>query len=285
MQNFGTKADDTAGPSGQLSAAEFNNLATELENAVLRSGQILSGASELQLAISLFLHGVKAQTFQDSGAANAYVATPVSGSSGVLLPADYTTLNGTIVLFKASAANTGASTLNIGQTTGTLLGTKAIVDQAGVALVSGAIAANTYVQLRYDASIGAGSWVLLPSSRPVANATQAQGWTHDGVILTPFGLNSAFQGGNQALTTSGFQKLPGGLILQWGSTVVATASDVVTSLPIAFPNQFLQVILTQDYVAGSGSLGYAGATTTSLSQFTWRGFTPGNAFRYWAVGR
>lgn len=164
MQDFGTKSDDTAGPSGQLSAAEFNNLATEAENAVLRSGQPLSGASETQLATSLFLHGTKSQAFQDNGAANAYVATPASGASGVLLPVDYTALNGSIIILKASSANTGASTLNFGQTTGTLLGTKAIVQPSGAALTSGLIAANAYIQLRYDSSIGAGSWVLLPWS-------------------------------------------------------------------------------------------------------------------------
>ncbi len=165
MQDFGIKSDDTAGPSGQLSAAEFNNLATELENSVLRSGQALIGGSVTQLATSMFLHGVKSESFQDSGAANAYVATPVSGAGGVLLPADYTAMHGAVISFRASNANSGAPTLNVGQTTGTLLGSKAIVDQAGAALISGAISASTYIQLRYDSTIGAGSWVLLPWSR------------------------------------------------------------------------------------------------------------------------
>lgn len=163
MQDFGTKADNSPPPGGQLSAAEFNNLATENENAVLRSGQVLSGASSSQLATSMFLHGAKSSSFQDSGVANAYVATPMSGASGVLLPATYAEMNGAVVTFKASNANTGASTLNIGQTTGTLIGTKPIVDQNGAALISGAILA-TVVSVRYDSSIGLGSWVLLPWS-------------------------------------------------------------------------------------------------------------------------
>lgn len=161
MQDFGTKADNSPPPGGQLSAAEFNNLATENENAVLRSGQTLSGASDTQMATSLFLHGVKSGTFQDSGAANAYVATPVSGSSGVLLPTGYTSMDGAVIIFKASNGNTAASTLNIGQTTGTLIGTKAIVDQTGAAISSGAITGGAYVMVRFDASIGAGSWVLI----------------------------------------------------------------------------------------------------------------------------
>lgn len=186
MQDFGTKADNSPPPGGQLSAAEFNNLATENENAVSRSGQTLSGASATQLATSLFLHAVKSVTFQDSGAANAYVATPVSGASGVLLPADYAAMNGAIVLFKASAANTTASTLNIGQTTGTLLGAKAIVDQAGAALTVGAITASAYMQLRYDSSIGAGSWVLL-GFVSLSQLQQNYAWNHLQQIFTASG--------------------------------------------------------------------------------------------------
>lgn len=163
MQDFGTKADNSPPPGGQLSAAEFNNLATENENAVVHSGQTLSGASDTQLAQSLFLHGVKSQTFQDSGAANAYVATPVSGAGGVLLPGSYATMNGAIISFSASAANTGASTLNIGQTTGTLIGTKKIFTESGADLTAGSIQAGQYLQLRYAASLdsGAGAWILL----------------------------------------------------------------------------------------------------------------------------
>lgn len=207
MQDFGTKADDTAGPSGQLSAAEFNNLATENENAVLRSGQTLTGASVTQLAQSLFLHGVKSQAFQDSGAANAYVATPISGTNGVLLPADYANMNGAVIAFKASASNTAASTLNIGQTTGTLLGTKAIVDQAGAVLPAGSIQVGAYVEVRYDASIGAGSWVLLPwtslvaaqapgflnSKMTVATAAATATWTADSVTLNTALGGKSFQ--------------------------------------------------------------------------------------------
>ena len=197
MQDFGTKADNSAPPGGQLSAAEFNNLATENENAVSRSGQTLSGASSTQLATSLFLHGVKSETFQDSGAANAYVATPVSGASGTLLPADYSAMNGAVILFKASNASTGASTLNIGQTTGTLLGAKAIVDQAGVALTSGAITGLSYIQLRYDSSIGAGSWVLMQwaASRPT-------GATKVAMVITAAGASATLTADSITLNSS-----------------------------------------------------------------------------------
>lgn len=163
MQDFGTKADNSAPPGGQLSAAEFNNLATENENAVLRSGQALSGASSTQLASSLFIHSVKSQSFQDSGAANAYVCTPVSGLSGVLLPANYAALSGSLILFFAANTSSGNSTLNIGQTTGTLLGTKKILTAGGAEIPSGTIQAGSPVYLQYDSTLdsGTGAWKLV----------------------------------------------------------------------------------------------------------------------------
>jgi hypothetical protein len=166
MQDFGTKTDNSPPPGGQLSAAEFNNYINELENAVTRSGQSLNGASIVQLAASLFLHSVKSQSFQDSGVANAYVATPVSGINGVLLPSDYANMDGAEIEFSASNASSGNTTLNIGQTTGTLLGTKKVLTISGAELPSGAIPSGAHIRVKYDASLdgGTGAWVLLPWS-------------------------------------------------------------------------------------------------------------------------
>jgi len=164
MQDFGTKADNSPPPGGQLSAAEFNNIAAENENAVLKSGQALSGASDTQLAQSMFLHAVKSESFQDSGTANAYVVTPISGASGVSLPGAYTAMNGAVISFKAAFSNTGASTINIGQTTGTLIGSKQILTQAGTAIPAGYIVSGQYVQISYNSALnaGAGAWEILP---------------------------------------------------------------------------------------------------------------------------
>lgn len=194
MQDFGTKSDDTAGPNGQLSAAEFNNLATELENAVLNSGQALSGASVLQLATSLFINGVKADGFQDSGVANAYVATPISGSGGVVIPSTYTPLNGARISFVAANTNSGASTLNVGQTTGTLLGAKAIRTQTDAAIPAGAISAGRHIELRFNSTFdaGAGAWVLLPWAFSPVVANGIAVFTANGTWTVPDGVVQAF---------------------------------------------------------------------------------------------
>lgn len=274
MQDFGTKANDTAGPSGQLSADEFNNLATELENAVLRSGLALSGASVVQMATSLFIHSTKSQTFQDSGAANAYVATPVSGSGGVLLPADYTDLDGAIITFKASNSNSGASTVNIGQTTGTLLGTKVVLTQAGAAVAAGAITSGAYVQLRFDASLdsGNGAWVLLPWSSPITDLLGESVLSSPGYVTLP-------------IKVAGVRR---NFIVQWKTTAsVASGGSSVESLPIAFPNACLQAFTTVSSAGAlsSAQVGGTGAlATTSVTVFAFSTTASPTTFRLIAIG-
>lgn len=225
MQNFGTKADDTAGPSGQLSAGEFNNLAEELENAVLRSGQALSGATAAQLGISLFLNGTKAESFQDSGAANAYVATPLSGAGGVLLPLDYAAMHGVVINFQPANSNNAASTLNIGQTTGTLLGAKAIRTQGDVSIPPDAIASGQHVQLKYNSTFngGAGAWVLMPWAFSDLAKHGISVFTASGTFTTPPGVIQAFVrviaggGGGGSNANAGGGGGGGGIAEEWVS--------------------------------------------------------------------
>lgn len=75
----------------------------------------------------------------------------------------------------------------------------------------------------------------------LADAATAQGLTDALRVLTPATLAAAFQGGNQLLADNGYQRLPGGLILQWCR--FGMASDYVdVPLPIAVPNKLLAVI-------------------------------------------
>lgn len=63
------------------------------------------------------------------------------------------------------------------------------------------------------------------------------------------------------LNFNGYQKLPGGLILQWGQiTIPADAGYVDVTLPIAFPAIIRNVQATVEYV----STGEGGSGTTQL---------------------
>ena len=64
----------------------------------------------------------------------------------------------------------------------------------------------------------------------------------------------AFKGGNQNLGTNGFQKLPGGLIIQWGQVTV-TGGLTTWTYPIPFPNTCLVVFAGQDAAAPGISVG------------------------------
>jgi hypothetical protein len=75
----------------------------------------------------------------DSGAADAYVVT---------LPYTPTLTAGMKVVFKATNANTGASTLNVSGT-----GVKSLNLDATTALSAGDIAANDIVECRYDGTV------------------------------------------------------------------------------------------------------------------------------------
>jgi len=71
----------------------------------------------------------------------------------------------------------------------------------------------------------------------LATTVEAQAGTNDTKALTPAKLVDALQGANQSLASSGYQKLPGGLIIQWGSS---TSTPIY--FPISFPNACLQIV-------------------------------------------
>ena len=81
----------------------------------------------------------------------------------------------------------------------------------------------------------------------LADTAEAQALASDTLALTPARLADAFKGANQSLNTNGYQKLPGGLIIQWGRRTVGDhGRDYYGNIyfPIAFPNNVFQVNAT-----------------------------------------
>jgi hypothetical protein len=72
---------------------------------------------------------------------------------------------------------------------------------------------------------------------------------------TNTGDTALFTGANQSLSTSGYQKFPGGLIVQWmnGSTDAAGSGQPTQNLvfPISFPNAVFQVMVSTNTSASS----------------------------------
>ena len=75
-----------------------------------------------------------------------------------------------------------------------------------------------------------------------------------------------FTGANQSLALSGYQKLSGGLIIQWGAIGTGGGGAAVVTFPIAFPNQNLVNYTTLS--TSSPSTFIVGSDTGSLAQIT-----------------
>lgn len=93
---------------------------------------------------------------------------------------------------------------------------------------------------------GAGWGILTPASYPwtsiTGHPTDLAGFTNGPGYITSAAisgmvLGSQFTGANQSLAGTGYQQLPGGLIVQWGTTAsfaTDTVGNIVT-FPLAFP--------------------------------------------------
>jgi hypothetical protein len=125
--------------------------------------------------------------------------------------------------------------------------------------------AQTYLKTEVDAKT------------TVASTAQAQAWTSNTTLITPLRLAEAFKGANQSLAANGYQKLPGGLILQWCSATVAVGSAVgsTATVGVTFPLAFttlLSVQLTHDLgnAAEAAEMAYsvfATSTTSASAKF------------------
>jgi hypothetical protein len=74
-----------------------------------------------------------------------------------------------------------------------------------------------------------------------------------GTVATTADITSAFSGSNQSLTTNGYQKLPSGLIMQWGYiSNIATDSGVNITFPLAFPSALVNAQATGEGSATDG---------------------------------
>lgn len=75
---------------------------------------------------------------------------------------------------------------------------------------------------------------------------------------------AAFAGTNQSLAGNGYQRLPGGLIIQWGSYSSAANTRTTITLPIAFPNVNASVAAgsAEDNTAGEATNAYAKTLST-----------------------
>ena len=84
----------------------------------------------------------------------------------------------------------------------------------------------------------------------------------------------SFIGANQSKSANGYQKLPGGLIIQWGSATSSVSGQATLTLPIVFPNAILSAsasYLVNAHTQNTVSIFSSDYSTTSISALTTSG--------------
>lgn len=121
----------------------------------------------------------------------------------------------------------------------------------------------------------------------IATQKQVNEGTDDTAAVTSKKLRAGFVLSWSDSTAAGYMALPtwlGGYIIQTG-LINVSAQDVITMLPTAFPNTFMQVMVCNAYTAGSGAVGYLSASTRDKSSIVSRGSSSGLGARYIAIGK
>lgn len=136
MENIPIKVDGV----DVLPADQWNQVPTEIENAILSTGITLSSGDLFQLGKTIANYAANGDFYTDSGAADAYVLGAIGSKQA---PTTYS--NGTRVRFLVGNTNTGASTVNVAT-----LGVKDIKRQGGAALSASDMVAGEIVKLEYD---------------------------------------------------------------------------------------------------------------------------------------
>ncbi|MFA7399233.1 MAG: hypothetical protein WCZ98_02015 [Sideroxydans sp.] len=238
----------------ELSADQQNALQEELAGVIEAAGLMLSKANNAQLveAIKRLIDAQSGNYALDTGAANAYVVA--------LDPAIVAYADGMTVRVKAVNANTGASTLNAGG------GAKSLVSDTGAALAAGDIPA---------ASIFTATYILAADKFYVTSMVQSQGdarYAKLAGLATQLFLCADGGAGKEAvnisqfgnaLAATGYQRLPGGLILQWGGVTYTSSGTQTWTYPIAFPNY---AIMTMSSIRLGGAASYASNLISQTDQ-------------------
>lgn len=90
-------------------------------------------------------------------------------------------------------------------------------------------------------------------------------------------LTENFTGSNVSLAASGYQKLPSGLIMQWGT--------VTTNTTVTFPIAFPSACVSLTFGAYGTESGIPRASSVSTTNFVYSSASFGNQDAYWlAIG-
>lgn len=235
-----------AAPATEPGARWFHQLGEELRNVITGAGLTPSDSdlTQLQAAIQAMIDGRAGQFIvRAASTANIDLAAPGANVDGVamvagelFLPKDQTTgsQNGIYIWNGAAVPATRPTDAD------------SVTELKSGSIISvreGTLNADTLWTLSTDGTIVIGTTALTfaQKSNWLASSAEAQALTNASKSITPATLAGAFGGGNQSLGTSGYQKLPGDLILQWGNVITDSSGNGTWTYPITFPTGVYRV--------------------------------------------
>ena len=254
----------------------------------------------VQAAITALINGAPAtlDTLKEIAAAinnDPKFSTTINNALALKAPLSSPALTGT------PTAPTAAQSVN-----NTQIATTAFVKSAIAAMVGSAPAAldtlnELAAALGNDPNFSTTVLNALAGKQPLDNTLTNLSGKDVAGLLAYLGLGEAAKrnvgtGANQipdmgsfmlSASVPGYQKLPSGLIIQWGPIdVPLTPQDTVTYFPIAFPNRCLRVFATQDYTPGSANVGYIACAGYNQDpvKFISRAGVPGIGASFFALG-
>jgi hypothetical protein len=265
----------------------FNGVQEELIGLILRGGITASNADLAQVRKSLDrlfgggLGSFSANTTLSVDDAGLVLVNASGGARTITLPAA-NALGGRPIRYQIEKTDSTANTVTVQRA-----GADTIEGATSVVL-SGQWASVTLV------SDGVGAWVALRPNIPAATsglagisrfatAAETDAGTLSDVAVTP----AALQISSRLFAANGYQRLPGGLILQWGSATTAAGGSLAVTFPIAFPTACRAVLpmlnrgdlnLRGFNVGGITSSGFTAYTMNSSSSGT------GENFSFMAIG-
>lgn len=285
--------DQVTGTPGSLIPAAWGNAVTdELLNILARSGIVPDEAAFDQLAKAIFdsptfganAKGTTAPQFDNdtSLVTTAFLRKAGMQASGVQAIEANTTLTpadmGTMKMCQAAGGFTVTLPLAAAVPIGTRIEIYCAAPNVTIARQGGEAIHVTYASGGAVASLvmGVGDKLTV-----VANSA-AGGWLVDGAAQLFASSKFAC-----SLSSSGYQKLPSGMIIQWGFITCSASGPVTWTYPIAFPNQVLTVgpLGVAAAIAQYANIGAAGAASCPVSAWDYTGARTANNVFMVAIGK
>lgn len=245
--------------------AYWYHMVTEELSAVVEA----AGLTPDPLALNQLSMAMQAAGYRASAAGGTADAL-----TGTFTPAVATLTNGMVLYVRAGSANATATPTFTPN--GGVIAAKTVVKGNNIALVTGDIAgAGHWLALQYDATLD--KFVLLNPATGISTVTAASdptftnnsvkpastGWVRGAMSAIATAAGFVFSNGAQ-----GYVKFPtwlGGVIIQWGSTNTGAGSSINITFPLAFPNAYRAITLSQNTTSSSGlTIGAIGPANTGF---------------------